>query len=536
MMNLQRFRRSAAAMTAMMLLGAGSAYAQGTPVSRSTWSVHYVDSQDTLGGNYVARNAFDGNPDSLWVTEWYQSSPPPPHELQIDMGAVHSVNGFRYLPRQDGNINGTIGSYQFFVSADGVNWGSAVASGQFNASAQEKEVTFTAKSGRYVRLRAMTEVVGQPWSAVAELNVLAGTGGTSTPTPPTPPSTPANVVSKSNWRVHSVDSQDTLGGNHVAANAFDGNPATLWSTEWVTSAPTPPHDLVIDMAASYSLTGFIYLPRQDGSQNGRVAGYQIFVSGDASNWGAAVASGTFPNTATVQQVNFSAKTGRYVWFRATSEVNGQPWTTLAELSVIGTAAGGGSGGGSGGGGSTGQYPAISLSGTASGNNAVALSATSSDADGSIARVEFYSGSTRASTDTRAPYSATVSNLARGTYTFTAIAYDDDNNSTSSNVVTVTVGSTASTVPKRVVFAPSPDHDSLTQRYILEIFAAGANPQTATPRARLDLGVPSVTSGQCDVDISQLIASLPAGTYFGTVSAEGSGGSSRSGSSPQFVIN
>ena len=73
------------------------------------------------------------------------------------------------------NRTETLGSTEFYVSTDGVNWGSAVASGTMPNTAAEQQVLFTAKVGRYVRLRALTEILGGPWTVVAELNVL-GTG------------------------------------------------------------------------------------------------------------------------------------------------------------------------------------------------------------------------------------------------------------------------------------------------------------------------------------------------------------------------
>ena len=55
----------------------------------------------------------------------------PPHEIRIDLGKSESIQGFRYLPRQDDGANGNIGRYEFHVSSDGINWGSPVASGTF---------------------------------------------------------------------------------------------------------------------------------------------------------------------------------------------------------------------------------------------------------------------------------------------------------------------------------------------------------------------------------------------------------------------
>src|SRR5262245_59956223 len=136
-----------------------------------------VDSQDTVGGNYAATNALDGNPATFWHTEWYQRTAPLPHTLVLDLGGQYQVDGFRYLPRQDGNANGTIADYQFSVSPDGTTWGSAVAAGTLAANTSEKTVRFAAKTGRYVRLVAVSEINGYAYTSAAELNVF-GTIGT----------------------------------------------------------------------------------------------------------------------------------------------------------------------------------------------------------------------------------------------------------------------------------------------------------------------------------------------------------------------
>jgi len=67
-----------------------------------------------------------------------------------------------------------------------------------------------------------------------------------------------------------------------------------------------------------------------------------------------------------------------------------------------------------------------------------LNATATDADGTIAKVEFYQNGVLQSTDTTAPYSYSIANLAAGTYGFSAKAYDDQGAVTSSSTATVTV--------------------------------------------------------------------------------------------------
>jgi hypothetical protein len=70
---------------------------------------------------------------------------------------------------------------------------------------------------------------------------------------------------------------------------------------------------------------------------------------------------------------------------------------------------------------------------------IVLTATPMAAQGAtIAKVDFYSGTTLAGTATTAPYSYTANGLAAGPYTFKAIATDSNGNTGTSNSATVTV--------------------------------------------------------------------------------------------------
>jgi Bacterial Ig domain/Secretion system C-terminal sorting domain len=71
---------------------------------------------------------------------------------------------------------------------------------------------------------------------------------------------------------------------------------------------------------------------------------------------------------------------------------------------------------------------------------VTITATASDADGTVSKVEFYNGATLISTKTAAPYTATLTASTAGIYNLTAKAYDNTNAvRTSSNVaITATV--------------------------------------------------------------------------------------------------
>jgi len=143
---------------------------------QGNWTLRYVDSEEKVGENGAAINAFDGKVNTLWHTRWQGASPKHPHEIQIDLGQNYSIAGFLYLTRQDGNYNGTIADYEFYTSTDGTNWGEPAAAGKWPKSFSEKRVTFEERKARYVRLVAKSEVNNNAWTCVAELNVLIGDG------------------------------------------------------------------------------------------------------------------------------------------------------------------------------------------------------------------------------------------------------------------------------------------------------------------------------------------------------------------------
>jgi M6 family metalloprotease-like protein len=67
-----------------------------------------------------------------------------------------------------------------------------------------------------------------------------------------------------------------------------------------------------------------------------------------------------------------------------------------------------------------------------------LTANASDSNGTITKVEFYRSGSLIATDTTAPYQTDLTNLANGDSIFTAKAYDNDGNVTTSTGVILTV--------------------------------------------------------------------------------------------------
>lgn len=88
-------------------------------------------------------------------------------------------------------------------------------------------------------------------------------------------------------------------------------------------------------------------------------------------------------------------------------------------------------------------PTVSITSPASGATFIApanitITATASDSDGTVAKVEFFDGTTLVGTKTAAPYSVALTNVAAGTHSYTARATDNVGGATTSAAVSVTV--------------------------------------------------------------------------------------------------
>jgi chitinase len=181
-----------------------------------------------------------------------------------------------------------------------------------------------------------------------------------------------------------------------------------------------------------------------------------------------------------------------------------------------------------------QAPSVSLSAPSNGATFpapanITVSAAASDSDGSVARVDFFQGSTMIGSDTTSPYTLTWSSVPAGSYTLTAVATDNNGATTTSAArsIIVAVGQTS----RSVVFGPSTDHASLVNSYRLEVFGATADIAIATPIAAQNLGKPGVIDGECTADVTTTIQNLAPGNYLVVIAAVGTGGQSRSAPIP-----
>ena len=120
-----------------------------------------------------------------------------------------------------------------------------------------------------------------------------------------------------------------------ASYLVDGDPSTIWHTMYSITLAKYPHWVDFDAGKQKMIKGFTYLARLDGSLNGCIKDYEIYVSNDNKTWGEPVAKGSFEKTAKLQKVMFGKPVkARYVRLRALNEQSGQDYASGAEFTLV----------------------------------------------------------------------------------------------------------------------------------------------------------------------------------------------------------
>lgn len=120
-----------------------------------------------------------------------------------------------------------------------------------------------------------------------------------------------------------------------AAYLVDGDHSTFWHTMYSITLAKYPHWVDFDAGKQKVIKGFTYLARQDGSLNGCIKDYEIYVSNDNKTWGEPILKGHFEKTAKLQKVMLNKPVkARYFRLRALNEQNGQDYASGSEFTLI----------------------------------------------------------------------------------------------------------------------------------------------------------------------------------------------------------
>ena len=111
------------------------------------------------------------------------------------------------------------------------------------------------------------------------------------------------------------------------SNVLDGNPSTMWHTNW--NITTMPHWIDLQMSEPTEIAGLVYTPRQTGT-NGNVTSYEIQVLVDGQY--VTHATGTLPNNSETKEITFDPITTTNVRLVYNQAVNNNG--SAAELQVV----------------------------------------------------------------------------------------------------------------------------------------------------------------------------------------------------------
>ncbi len=234
--------------------------------------------------------AVDDNLGTRWSSAFSD-----PQWLQIDLGAVYSVNHVKLT------WEAAYGkSYQIQVSNDALNWTTLYSTTTGDGGVDD--LTGLVGSGRYIRMVGTVRATGYGYS-LWEFEVY---GPTATPTnTPVPPTATATTVSSGCGTTNvALNRPATSSSNENAGTppslAVDGNLGTRWS-----SAYSDPQWLQIDLGSMLSIC---HVKLTWEAAYGK--SYQIQVSNDAANWTTIYSTTT--GDGGVDDLTGLSGTGRYI--------------------------------------------------------------------------------------------------------------------------------------------------------------------------------------------------------------------------------
>ena len=266
-----------ALVTALALVAgpSGRAHAAATLLSQG----HPATASSTENASFPASNAVDGNTSTRWSSAFSD-----PQWLQVDLGATASIS---QVVLQWEAAYAT--AFQIQTSPDGTTWTTIFSTTTGTGGTQTLNVTGT---GRFVRMLGTARATQFGYS-LFEFQVFGTAGAGST-------------CSTTNAALnHPATASSTENATFPAANAFDGNTGTRWS-----SAFSDPQWVQVDLGSSQTICQV--------SLNWEAAfatAFQIQTSPDGTTWTTIFSTTT--GSGGIQTLNVSG-TGRFVRMNGTA--------------------------------------------------------------------------------------------------------------------------------------------------------------------------------------------------------------------------
>lgn len=221
-------------------------------LDRSDWTV----SASVNGAE--AEFAIDSSPNTRWDTAQSQRAG---QSFEVDLGELNTLAAIEL--DSAGSANDYPRGYAVYVSNDGSNWGSAIASGA--AVSASTTIEFTPVSARFVKIE-QTGGDGHYWWSIHNLNIFGEPSDNPQPTIELLDSTPWSLAA--NRR------------NSAAGNAIDNNQSTRWTTG---QTQRDGQTFEIDLSTVQTFSRIVL--DSAASDDDHPRNYELYVSNDGSNWG-----------------------------------------------------------------------------------------------------------------------------------------------------------------------------------------------------------------------------------------------------------
>ena len=136
-------------------------------INKKEWKVIHI----TSGNKKQTVRMIDEDMNTYWTSSKQSKEK---QEIVVDMGNIHQLKGFTYLPMQERWIKGVITHYQFFISLDNKQW-EQVSAGEFGNiwnNPVEQKIEFNPIEARYFKLKAIKIHGDENVISVAEIGVI----------------------------------------------------------------------------------------------------------------------------------------------------------------------------------------------------------------------------------------------------------------------------------------------------------------------------------------------------------------------------
>ena len=148
-------------------------------VTKHPWQNSSIVESTSGQKGYEAKNAIDGDLNTLWHTQWGGTEKEMPHEIVIDASEVISIKGIRLIQRKSKGGNGRVKDFEVYISKDGCSFEEPQVVGQCKEGEPFYDILFSQKymdeskfDCRFIKIKVLSSQNDQPYTAISEIEII----------------------------------------------------------------------------------------------------------------------------------------------------------------------------------------------------------------------------------------------------------------------------------------------------------------------------------------------------------------------------